>query len=391
MPSQKPSRRPRRGKKSPPASRPVKVLLAALFLLGFLLGSLVLLSHLRESLRPAPPKPPELPTLTESPPKEDWSLMREDLEVEVESALLRSGVALAQVKATIGGDRISYDIRSEFPSEGILEDLTRRVERGSDRIRLNADPVAGQVAILRDEEPWFLLRFQPPAKMVSLRKGPRMAIIMDDLGRSPRYAQDILNLDIPVTVAILPGEPYAAKVAGMAHRQGREVMIHIPMEPQSYPTTNPGSDALLVSHSPEEIRRRIRGFLKKVPYAVGGNNHMGSRFTENRGQMAVVLKEMKEAGLFFVDSLTSGQSVAFTEARKAGLPAAIRDRFLDNVQDTETISKEIRRLARVAESRGSAVGICHPYPQTLKALRRESAFLREQGIEVVPVSELLIR
>jgi hypothetical protein len=95
--------------------------------------------------------------------------------------------------------------------------------------------------------------------------------------------------------------------------------------------------------------------------------------------------------LFFVDSLTTGRSVAFEEARKAGLPTAVRDVFLDNVQDVERISLEIRRLAVLAVKEGSAVGICHPYPQTLEALRRAPGYLREQGIEVVPASQVLIR
>ena len=115
------------------------------------------------------------------------------------------------------------------------------------------------------------------------------------------------------------------EVITMARRAGREIMIHIPMEPQSYPATNPGADALLVGQSPEEIRRRFQGFRTQLPDAVGGNNHMGSRFTESREGMAVVLAEMKEAGLFFVDSRTTGHSVAFAEARQAGVPAAARD------------------------------------------------------------------
>lgn len=219
----------------------------------------------------------------------------------------------------------------------------------------------------------------------------RAAIIMDDLGRDLATARALLAIDLPVTFAILPGEAQAAEVAALAHRGGREVMIHIPMEPQSYPATNPGSDALLLGQSPEEIRRRFQGFVERVPFATGGNNHMGSRFTEYREGMEVVLAAMKEAGLFFVDSRTTGYSVALDEARRTGVPAAGRDLFLDNEQDVVRISRQIRQLAVLAGRRGQAVGICHPYPQTLEALRREAPYLKEQGIEIVPVSHLLER
>jgi hypothetical protein len=106
--------------------------------------------------------------------------------------------------------------------------------------------------------------------------------------------------------------------------------------------------------------------------------------------MEVVLAAMKETGLFFVDSRTTGHSVAFSEARRAGVPAAARDLFLDNEQDVEQISREIRKLAVLAGRKGQAVGICHPYEQTLEALRREAPYLKQQGIEIVPVSQLLV-
>jgi hypothetical protein len=310
--------------------------------------------------------------------------------VEVESALLRSGVSLEQMQTASEGDLIRYEVRASFPPSGILEDLERRTGRIAGQLRMRVDASGGEVAILWDEAPWFLLRFHPPALPVA-KKGPRVAIIMDDLGGDVPFARSLLEIDLQVTFSIMPGNPHAAQIAEMAHRGGREVMIHIPMEPQGYPATNPGRDALLVGYPAEEIRRRFRQYVEKVPFAVGGNNHMGSRFTEDRQKMGVVLEEMKGAGLFFVDSLTSPDSVAFTEARKAGVPAAIRDRFLDNDREVAKISREIRQLAKMAENRGSAVGICHPYPQTLEALRQETAFLRRQGIEVVPASRLLIR
>jgi uncharacterized protein len=226
----------------------------------------------------------------------------------------------------------------------------------------------------------------PPQMPASAR--PLVAIIMDDLGRELGSARTLLGIDLPVTFAILPGEAKAAQVAQLAYQHGREVLIHIPMEPQSYPITDPGDDALLVDQSPEELRRRFHVYLQQVPHASGANNHMGSRFTEHAEGLATVFAEMKQAGLFFVDSRTSSKSVALSGAHRAGLRALGRDVFLDNIQDVERIAAEIRKLVAVAEKRGQAVGICHPYPQTMEALRRETTFLRGR-VEVVPVSRLL--
>ncbi len=107
--------------------------------------------------------------------------------------------------------------------------------------------------------------------------------------------------------------------------------------------------------------------------------------------MAVVIEEMRKTGMFFVDSRTSSKSVAFETALAAGVPTASRDVFLDNVQKEDLIAREIRKLVRIAIKKGQAVGICHPYPQTMAALRREAAYIRSQGVEVVPVSQLLVR
>jgi len=391
MPSEKKSRSQKarkRGKAGKPESgQRLKVLLASLFLLGFLLVSLILLPQLRQGVRPPPPVPATAPV---TPPVTPSATLFEDIRVEVENVLLRSGISLSQVDISRSGDLFRYEVQGAFPPEVLLDEFSRRLTDLAADLRLEALAHERKLHIYRGEAMVYLLHFSPPPVRPTKARA-RAAIIMDDLGRDLETARDLLAIDLQVTFAILPGEAYAAKVAALAHREGREVMIHIPMEPQSYPATNPGADALLLGQSPEEIRRRFQGFVERVPHAVGGNNHMGSRFTEYREGMEVVLAAMKEAGLFFVDSRTTGHSVAFAEARRAGVPAAARDIFLDNEQDVEKISREIHKLAVLAGRRGQAVGICHPYAQTLEALRREAPYLKQQGIEIVPVSQLLVR
>ena len=357
------------------------MLLAALFLSGFLVLSLVLLSHLRNAYTPVA-----------TPPGEEGRLeVLDDIRVELESVLLRSGATLDRME-TGGQGELHMAARGEFPPAEAIADLDRRVRRISDSLRMEARPASGTIDIT-GEGLRVVLSFSPSVEepTVTAKGKPKMVIIMDDLGRDLASAQALLDIDLPVTFAILPGTANASRVATLAHRRGREVLIHIPMEPQNFPETNPGRDALLVKHSKAEIRKRFQDYLDRIPYAVGGNNHMGSRFTEDREKMATVMAEMKKAGLFFVDSLTTGRSVGFEEARKAGLPTVVRDVFLDNVQDVELISVEIRRLAALAARQGYAVGICHPYPETLEALRRASGFLRAQEIDMVPASQVLIR
>ncbi|SDL95953.1 hypothetical protein SAMN05660860_01540 [Geoalkalibacter ferrihydriticus] len=219
----------------------------------------------------------------------------------------------------------------------------------------------------------------------------RVAIIVDDLGQDLFSARTLLDLDLALTFAVLPDLPQSMRVAQLAHQRGREVIVHIPMEPQDYPKKNPGVDALLDSLDDEEILRRLQSHLDQIPQAVGGNNHMGSRFTRNRAGMRVVMAEMARRDLFFVDSLTTNGSLVRPVAAEFDVPYAVRDIFLDNVQDVDKIRQELRRLIRYAKANGSAIAICHPYRETLEALRLEQESFAREGVRVVPVSQLLRR
>lgn len=400
-----PKKRPRSKratpKKTPPKkvlSRQFKVLLAALCLVGFLLVSLVLITLLRQSLQPPPaPATPSIPT-TAAP-----SVARglEDLRVELESALLRSGIALAQIQQGKENGIVTYDVASAFPPPEVVAGLSERIRRGVPTARIETEIRPCALLVYMGDQVVYLLRFHPPVEAEPIPtplivppepdgKPGRLAIIMDDLGQDMHTARRLLNIDLPVTFAIIPGNEKATPVAKLAHEHGREVLIHIPMEPKGYPAMNPGADALLVRQSAEEIRRRFETYRRRVPYAVGGNNHMGSAFTQNREKMAVVIEELRQAGMFFVDSRTSSQSVAAEVARDAGVATASRDVFLDNVQTVDAIGREIHKLVRIALKTGEAVGICHPYPETLTALQREVAYIRSQGVQVVFASQLTL-
>jgi uncharacterized protein len=375
MSSRKKSRN-KSGSRKQASDQQLKVLLAALFVLGFLVLSLVLLSQMRQLFRPC--LSPPVATLG-------------NVLAEMESTLLPSGAPLNRAWTKDEGNPLCFDIQGDFPPPGVLDTLSQRLNDISAEIRLHTRPSEKEICVYHGDTAYFLFRFQRSLVKEPVKKKPRLAIVMDDLGSSIDTARALLAINVPVTFSILPGEVNTSRIATLAHQHGREVMIHIPMEPRSYPATNPGRNALFVNLSPAEIRYKFQGYLKDVPYAVGGNNHMGSRFTEYRKGMAVVIEQMKAADLFFLDSLTTGRSVAFDEARKAGVPAAVRDLFLDNTRDVNHIYRQIRKLVQLAKKNGYAIGICHPYPQTLEALRLQVAVLQGKDIEVVPVSQLLVR
>jgi hypothetical protein len=137
-----------------------------------------------------------------------------------------------------------------------------------------------------------------------------------------------------------------------------------------------------------EIRGTMRRHLDEIPGIVGVNNHMGSCFTERRDKMKVVLTELKERRLFFVDSRTTRETVGYRLARQLGVPAAQRSVFLDNNLSRKAIRFQMERLLRIAKQEGCAIGIGHPHPDTFELLRDYGDRL-EGEVEVVPASELV--
>ncbi|MBN1881764.1 MAG: divergent polysaccharide deacetylase family protein [Deltaproteobacteria bacterium] len=225
----------------------------------------------------------------------------------------------------------------------------------------------------------------PPAPEI-----PRVAIIMDDMGMSDRYIDDLLALDFPITCAVLPGESCSVEVATLAHDRGWEVMLHQPMEPIRYPEVNPGDHALFVSMDRAEIEACLESSIESVPFISGVNNHMGSLFTGDETGMNAVLDVLERHDLYFVDSRTTPRTVAYTIALGMGMPTAERNVFLDNDRDVKKIEKNIEMLLELAVGEGSAVAICHPYDETITALKRMEKRLTSGDVMVVPVGELIL-
>jgi uncharacterized protein len=221
-------------------------------------------------------------------------------------------------------------------------------------------------------------------------KGPgKLAIIIDDMGTNTRELQALLSIKLPLTFAVIPSLAQAKSVSEGAHSAGAEVMVHMPMEPEGYPQQKLEKIGLLVEMEKGEIQERVNSYFRTVPHAVGANNHMGSRFTQNAEKMDAVLQVLKGKGLFFVDSKTSPASVGYQRAKALGLICGARQVFLDNVQDEAAIGKQLEQAAAIARKKGQAIAICHPHAATIRALQAMMPQLAQSGITFVPASALV--
>jgi hypothetical protein len=215
-----------------------------------------------------------------------------------------------------------------------------------------------------------------------------VAVIVDDLG-SRRDVFDVLReIRRPLSVAVLPALPLSAAIARDASRAGMEVLLGLPMEPYRFPEVDPGPGALLMSMAPGEIQHLVGSHLEAVAPAVGVVNRMGSRLTEDRSRMRAVLEVLAARRLFLVDAYTSSQSVAFDEAREAGVRAARRQILVDHARGEAGDRARWDEVAGWAERRGEVIVVAHGHPLTVRLLKEYVPRWEARGLRLVPVSQL---
>jgi len=218
---------------------------------------------------------------------------------------------------------------------------------------------------------------------------PIIAIVLDDLGLNRAGTNRAIDLPAPLTLAFMTYAEGLPCMAERARRAGHELMLHMPMAPRDS-AYDPGPNVLRIDLAPGELVRRLDWGLGRFEGFVGVNNHMGSRFTASPEGMAPVMAALRARGLLFLDSMTSAASVGGVMARRAGVPYAKRDVFLDNEwSDRAAIAQQFARLEAVARRNGSAVGIGHPHRATLDVLARWLPEARARGFAIVPVSAIV--
>ncbi len=222
----------------------------------------------------------------------------------------------------------------------------------------------------------------------------KICIILDDGGYGNSNIYKIVKYPEKLAVAVLPFLPKSKEISQLVYNNGKEVMLHMPMEPKNYKERHIRlfKNDLLISMDKYTINENISKMLNSVNYVRGVNNHQGSGFTENKEKMRIVLKRLKKENLFFIDSLTSGKSVSEKIADEVGVLLGKRDVFLDNKDDYDYIKNQMNKLIRIAERRGYAVGIGHVQKSnTVKVLYDYIKVFKNNNIKLVYPSELLMK
>lgn len=216
---------------------------------------------------------------------------------------------------------------------------------------------------------------------------PSIALIIDDIGYNAALGEQAIALPGAVTFAVLPHTPHGKELAELANQQGKEIMLHAPMSNLANMALGPG--ALTAELDKEVFVATLNDDIDAIPHLQGVNNHMGSALTEMSIPMQWVMEVLKARNLYFVDSYTTAKSVAGKTAQEQQIPTMTRNVFLDNVQSHEDIDREFKKLLTLAREKGVAVGIGHPYKETLDYLEQALPLLEEEGIELITASQMI--
>lgn len=219
-----------------------------------------------------------------------------------------------------------------------------------------------------------------------------VAIIIDDFGYHGEGTDEMLNIDIPFTAAVMPFSENSAQDAQAVHDAGKEIILHMPMESLTGKKSWVGDKGIFKSMSDDEIKQRVNEALGVVKYATGLNNHMGSAIMEDERSLGAVMDIVSENGLIFVDSMTTEKSVGDDVCNAKGVQVIKRDVFLDSTDDINVVKKNLQKTENIALKKGFAVAIGHVGPEggniTAKAIAEMSSQMKEKGIEFVTVSKL---
>lgn len=214
----------------------------------------------------------------------------------------------------------------------------------------------------------------------------KLAIVIDDFGYRPKEENQVLQMPAAISVAVLPDATHAHEMAVKAHQTGHEVLIHLPMAPLSKQPLE--KNTLTPDMSSAEIARIIQLAANHVPYAVGLNNHMGSKMTSSLPGMIKVMQVLSHYNYYFLDSMTIGNSQSVKAAQGTGVKVLKRKVFLDDTQNEADIRQQFLRAVKLAERDGSAIAIGHPHPTTVRVLQQMLAHL-PADITLVRPSQLL--
>ena len=330
-----------------------------------------------------------------------YEVVQRDLDGRIVHALLMAGVErkriLIETKKIPGEEGRVAVVTASAPERISLFEvnslITEAVAGGGGRVRSCMESSGGRVIEMeigtrRHTTHTCIIKKRMTRKPAPEGEHALLSIIVDDFGYfNNQLVRDFLALEMPITVSVIPGLRHSENICKAAEAAGKEILCHMPMEPERGGYDDGEIPLVRVGMSGREIERAVKEALETTPHVKGMNNHMGSRATADDRVMAAVLGVCRKKGLFFIDSMTTQRSVVREAAKKARVETISNDLFIDN--EGENRRENMGKIISIARRKGYAVGIVHVKHDTLKDLRWMIGEAKRAGVKFVTISDMI--
>lgn len=218
---------------------------------------------------------------------------------------------------------------------------------------------------------------------------PRVGLLVAGIGLNTALSeQAIRSLPGAVTLAVSPYAEAPARLLGEARMAEHEYLLSLPMEPESFPLNDPGNHALTTRATPEENRKQLIWALSRFAGYVGVTGALGltrgERFASVAEDFDPVLAALARRGLLYVDPRPGQPRLAEVWSRDVDL-------VIDVPDDAASIDAKLAALSRIAEQKGSALGLAGAVrPVTVERIEAWANELPAQGLALAPVSALAL-
>ncbi|MDA0782345.1 MAG: divergent polysaccharide deacetylase family protein [Rickettsiales bacterium] len=226
-------------------------------------------------------------------------------------------------------------------------------------------------------------------KLSELSNKPIIVVILKGLGLSASTTQSAMELPKSVTFGL---SPYSATIndwAEKAKKQGREVVLHIPMETKDYRLNDPGPYALLTQSSKEDNITRLNMLLGLVKGYEAVYSEKEEVFTHTLSSSKPVLQALKNKRKFLIFGGGYADFSLIQLANELEYPLLVNDFILDDDISQDSINAKFKEVEETALEKGYVVVMAHPYPITIRMLERWLPEAEERGFFIAPVSLLL--
>lgn len=223
---------------------------------------------------------------------------------------------------------------------------------------------------------------------------PAIALVLFGFGEDEAVDRAILDREQPFAVALSAAGDRHEKLLRVAKHGKHEIVLLVPMEPERYPTTNPGPGTLLVSMSGARIESMTRGYLREAGGVIAVANFMGSMATQDEPFVRALYRALQKEGVGFLHLSPAPRSVCRAMAASEGVAYDVPDFSLD----AETKAGREKALTAAwdavlerATNHGDALVMMRATPSALAFLDAQLAKKGGPGFRLVAPSSVLHR